>query len=461
MMERSNIADGQKIQNSIRRKMWWPLAGLLIMGLVIFTAAFIYDFSNRRYETSCIHMPVSADSFYDTLVAFSTILAAAVIFYYSVQDKTTEGIPNRTILVYTFGSYTIPVYFIISMLLLPLNYMLSHLKMELTVGVCTVFTYIVQMVVIILILFSNFYAFSLTAICNAEIRQYKKMCELAPNDDVVPENSPHYIWTYLIHHSELSMQSDELLTDKISLIRRLLGTPFYEKEFCGWNRKHFYIWKNPNDYVMQMSSKCMEENSLRKIYEFYYGNLSAVMAHLNKSEHIIIRNKVYMVLYEFLKNLHNLYQTATTPNNAEPKYLMTVSGIMNAILEYSTEDSEAFCIHILNNCITDETLRSRQIVLYFFLQEYLYRTSSQNGLNNIHLEHLNEIQGIKNLDLTFKDEELFFSFWIKWMEWTNLSHAASLKYFYNAVLTLKGEKHNSAPLAYIRLSIQQIKENDE
>lgn len=55
-------------------------------------------------------------------------------------------------------------------------------------------------------------------------------------------------------------------------------------------------------------------------------------------------------------------------------YMMTTAGIMNAILDSRTPDAEGFCNYVLNECITEDGIRQKQIGLYFLFQEYLYRT---------------------------------------------------------------------------------------
>ena len=56
------------------------------------------------------------EDLHEVLITFETILAAAVVFYYSVQDNRREGIPHRTILAYTYGSWSIPAVFLFTML---------------------------------------------------------------------------------------------------------------------------------------------------------------------------------------------------------------------------------------------------------------------------------------------------------------------------------------------------------
>ena len=396
-MVKRDVVNGEKVYKNIRRKIHIAFLIILIVCFgAIFAAAYIdLNVSCKEKLYSCVAETLSRhnsswyeavlsmkhavadniEEFYDTLIAITSILAATVIFFYSVQDNKREGIPHRAILAYSFGSYTIPVFFFSSMLILPMSFWFFHFNMRVTFIVCMVGAYIFQIAIIALILFSTSYTCGLRVICNAEIRQYKKLCKIGNEGNRNLEGNPQFIWTYLMHHLEQAVTSDELIADKMILVRSILKTPFYEKKvpLCLWEKRE-------DKYVDGMSKNCLEKNNLGRIYEFYYGNLSAVMEYLNKRENDSERNKIYLVLYEFLENLQRLYQKVENVQQADGSskamrnYMMTISGMMNAVLDSGTPDAEGFCNYVFNECIKDREIRQKQIGLYFLFQDYLYRT---------------------------------------------------------------------------------------
>lgn len=468
-MAKKDVIDGQKVYSSIRRKMHWTFSVILMVCLVSGVlaiiidlcanfkstlycgiAAFLRSFGDNFYEAGRNIKHVISQNikdFYDTLIAITAIVSAAVIFFYSVQDNKREGIPHRAILAYSFGSYTIPTFFFSSMFILTAGYWFFYFNMRVTFCVCMVASYAFQMAIIALILFSTSFSCGLRVICNAEIRQYKKLCK---------ENlrkNPQFIWTYLMHHLEQAVTSDELLADKMMLIRELLKTPYCEKEMSLFHRQ-----RKCSKYVAGMSKTCMEKNNLGKIYEFYYGNLSAVMEYLSKVENGSVRNKIYLVLYEFLDSLKVLYKKVNCEKEASSEavenYMMTISGMVNAVLDSRTSDAEGFCNYVFNKCIEDE-IRERQIGLYLLFQEYLYRTcveGSDDG-NIVPVQYLKNIDGIVKWSMKPEYEKLYYDFWQIWMNWTTVSEINRRNYLKDAMDALGQNKHSAGLISHIMFTL--------
>lgn len=439
----------QQIRNEILKKGSKLFVCFLIIGLVCILVAIYIDIKNKN---NCQY-DIFWCQFYDTLVSSTTILAAAVIFFYSVQDNTKGGIPNRTILAYSIGSYTIPVFFMMSVFMLPFIYLMNKIDMRHTCDVCIIFAYILHFFILGLILLSNSYRFSEMVICNAEITQYNLLCEIDKknlnNLRVNLKSQPSYTWSYMMYHFEQVILSDELIEEKISMIRRLLATPFYKNKTRTYIRME-YVYLDKKDILS------LEHNNLARIYEYYYANLSAAMNYLATDNNHELRNKVYLVIYEFLSNLKALYQTSIKTKEIQKNYLMVVTSIMSAVLGYKVVEAEDFCCYIINNCIDDE-LRYKQITLYFLLQEYLYRTS-MNVDDTQCIMYLDKIDGIEKWYVRFEDELLCWEFWRIWLRWTSISVYSCERYFYNAIETLKGEKISCGCLVYILLKINKIRE---
>ncbi len=455
-MAKKEAANGQKIHKRIRRKMHVWFLVLLFVFLAFTVIAAVSDLNVDFREMLYCSMPFSEEfrgvisenieEFYDILITVSTILAATVIFFYSVQDNRKEGIPHRAIMAYSFGSYTIPVFFFFSMVILPTGFWLFHCNMKITFMVCMIFSFLFQMLIIALILFSTSFTYGLRVICKAEVRQYKMLCKIETGSGKGLEDNPQFIWTYLMHHLEQAVTSDELIADKMMLVRELLKTP-YHKSRCP-----NFKWRKKNiAYVDDMSSVCLEKNKLNRIYEFYYGNLSAAMEYLGKTENSSERNKIYLVLYEFLDNLQKLYDKVKASGGKETEeagrnYMMTVSGLMNAVLDSEAPDAEAFCNYVLNNSIKDDEIRAGQIGLYFLSQEYLYRTSieGRNGRKIIPAQYLNQIRDVAGWAMKQEYQGVYFEFWQIWMDWTTISERRCIDYFRNAITAMEGKRYHSS-----------------
>lgn len=469
----NDIAYGQKIDKCIRRKMSKPFIGILVFCALTLAVSFFLDryvdykrdlyravalilhyLGNDLYGT-CRNIKYAVsehiEEFYNTLITINTILAATVIFYYSIQDNRKEGIPHRAILAYSSGSYTIPVYFLVATFLVPAGFWASHLKMRITFIACIIISYVLQMANIILILASTSYSCGLHIICNAEIRQYQALCGIERSGNADWSTERQFVWTYLMHHLEQVIMSDELTADKMEIVRELLKTPYYEKEISFWKR-----WMKSNGYIGDMAVNCLWENNLKQIYEFYYGNLSAAMEYLCKEENSSERNKVYLVLYEFLRNLQALYKKAEEHKGAMLNYMMTTAGIMNAILDSRTPDAEGFCNYVLNECITEDGIRQKQIGLYFLFQEYLYRTykGSEDDVPSMFMNHIDRIDKVRTWSMDRDDERLYYDFWQIWMEWTTIPEKNRREYFRVAMAALRRENYSSCPVGYIMLSIR-------
>lgn len=493
-MQRKDISNEQRIYDCIHRRMYKPFRQILIFsGIFILiailsdcgigckevvhlaaswfewdiecieTAVKSLDFCNGSlYEWGCDVKKIIFDNindFYDILITMDTIMAAALIFFYGVQDNRKEGIPHRAILAYSFGSYTIPVFFFGAMVLLLAGFWLSAFGMEMTFLICTVFACFYQMMGIVLILVSTSQSFGQHVISNTEIRQYRLLCDMDNVKEADSQRNSQFVWTYLMHYLEQTVMSDELLSDKMVLIRELLKTPYYENELPVWQRL-----KNRHYYGKGMSAVCLEKNSLKRIYEFYYGNISSAMEYLNKTDNNSERDKFYMTLYEFLKDIQKLHQnienvSAEEFTEADRSYMMTVAGIMNAVLESRAPDAEGCCNYIFNNCMEEKKIRNKQIGLYFLFQEYLYRTREDKRDANqaMGIEYFLEIRGIQQWSMKKdeKEKRLYYDFWQIWMDWTTVLKKNSGVYFRDAMATLREESYSSCPISYIMLRLKK------
>ena len=393
------------------------------------------------------------DDFLNVLLTFGTILAAAVIFFYSVQDNRKEGIPNRTIMSYTSGSMTVPVLFLNMVAIIPVSYVTSGFGLEYFVWTGMLFTYVTQMLILWIILKSTSHTYSVHAICNAEIQQYQKLMEIENRALEKGRREYPFLWTYLLQHLEQVLMSDEIDTDKLETARRLLRVPYYEKEISIWEdpilplgkfrgRRVKFVNTNP-----KLSSVRLKENNLKSIYEFYYRNLIPVLRCMGQQKYMEERNKIYLILYDFLEELKELCDGRNTGSAEKDEefydfYVMTICGALNVVMDSNVPESEQFCHYVLNNLVS-KSAWDFQIFLYIRFQEYLLCTNRE-------AVKLTNPGGIKNLDnwdtgkvlhmveraeefwtiwvgvTTFPMEQAQRQFWRRDFEFGNMKDAISL-----------------------------------
>lgn len=436
---------------------------------------------NVIFYKNCQHirdlLMADLDDYLSMILTLGTILAAAVVFFYSVQDSKKEGIPHRAIMSYTSGSLSVPILFVIAMLMLPLDYVACSLEWHWFAVLGLIFTLITQMIIIVIILMSTSHQYSLHAICNAEIRQYGRLCAIRKVQDEKKDQeirkkinqNPLFIWTYLLSHLEQVFLSEELISDKMEIARRLLRVPFYDREVSLWDELSWRLKKKVREIRLvgvnpTISGERMADNHLKAIYEFYYRNLVIVFRNMNQPEDREERNKIYLILYEFMEELTELYEVIqeeegysdSDKEESGLNYAMAVCGMINAVMDSDSEDSEHFCNYIFNNILSKKTWQF-QICLYILFQEFLYRTNT----DAISLDNLRGINGLKKWkisNLSFKEMEMCGEFWKIWAESTTLSEDVGYRYFFRAFGTLSGEWNLSEPILYFRQALKYIKE---
>lgn len=152
MKQKNNIAINKDLKSATRQIVDVKIILYLFAALVVMTSAFVMDLNQeakiRIYEKigSCLtkiapsfrvlawelkdKLSDSLEQLFNIIITLDTILAAAVVFFYSVQDSRKEGIPHRTIMAYTFGSFTVPILFIVIMFILPFNFFALEVQLR-------------------------------------------------------------------------------------------------------------------------------------------------------------------------------------------------------------------------------------------------------------------------------------------------------------------------------------------
>lgn len=375
----------------------------------------------------------SLEDYCTMIITYSTILTAAVIFFYTILENRSGGIPYRTIIAYTFGSWVVPVLFAGTLLFMPILYTIHAAELNVTLFFSSLYLFLIQVAIIGIILISASFNFSIKVICFVEVKQYKILQEQLHTN----ENSH----LYLIRHFEQIIKSDELDVDKLKFIRAIIWVPFY---------KGIGIRK-------QCDAARLKSNDLGAVYRFYYENLLASFQYLKIKESEMERSGIYLAIYEFLNKFRSWYEKERNSESEKEMrniYHMMVSGIMNAALMSGVEERGAFCNYILNQCIADEEIQIKQLNLYMMFQEALYALDREweTQINIKEVTCLGKWNRISSED--FADYALF---WHVWMSLYSMPKWKRFEHFGNAIETMAGYRCSSLPIAEFITQIEQKK----
>lgn len=392
------------------------------------------------------------EAYCNLVVTLNTILAASVIFFYSVQDNKKGGIPHRTIISYAIGSLSIPILYILTMILVPMSYFSHALQLPWTIYVCMTWTYIIQMIIVYVILLSTSAQYSIHAITNLEIRQYRVLTLIEKNGwETIEQRNSDYAWTYLLHHLIEVMKSGELSSDKMALLRRCIWVPYYTKEAPIWS---FFI----KDVRLKQVEKLLCENSLGQIYEFYRSNLLGIFNYLQQAREEENTEKVLLILYEFIGQLMLKLKFCEEGqvSNSRKAYLMTVISIMIALMESDLEETEQVCIKILNEVMQEENEECKEMVhkvryellsLYIIALEYINYVES----DNVRMNNIDKINGLEDWERPIKENcEFYKESWDIWMSRTSITRPDYEQYFYKILRSIHDNNGSTAVTAYIK-----------
>lgn len=457
--------DGQAVHRKIHRKCSRVISAVVAVDLFIVVMSMLQPVPSVCFNCTLKQYELVFTDYQDFVSAVHTVLGAAVIFYYSVKDNQKVGIPPRTIMSYSFGSWAIPLLFAFSTVLVMDMIFVRNRGWFIWVLVSLAASVLTQILCVALILISTSYNYDVHVICNAEIRQFQYMRH---DQDLNP-----IVWIYMMRHLEQAVKSDDLMGDRMVLSQKLLRTPFYEKEQL-FNKR------------LRLDFSRVYVYPAFRFYGYYYDNLVPVFQYLASEKHKEERMKMYQLLYELVREVDEEYyklendgfqylphveaqseeEEKVTPlygadgererkNECRKKLLIIVSAIMNAVLFAGPEDSEAFCNHILNECMKQDELRGCQVKLYFLYQELLHI----KGSNSLKLEHVGELNGNVISQAIGQDEQkLYWDIWEIWCRDTNLDVKVQREYLYRALESLEGNSLESETVTYIVMQLKKVEE---
>lgn len=344
------------------------------------------------------------------IYTLSTVTAAVVVLYYTLQDNHREGIPHRKVVAYFAGSWTIALLFLFeNIALIVMSIFSSGLGLYgLIAGTLTL-----QASILIIIVLSSSSDFCRWNVKRTEYRQFCYLMKYTVTDR-------QYVWNHLVHHMPQVIAGDDMMFDKAVLVSKLLHVPIL------YNKK-----------IRQKQDETPAEKRKWKVlvYEFYFRNLLMSFERLTESSEDC--NQMFETIYEFLEQLNE-------KNNLmkEEDCLLVISAILNAAQVSRLSRGEAFCCHVLNKCIYDIEVKRKQFFIYLLFLDHLYRTE----VEKVQMKELSTIEGIKNLK--FAMEDMYVEFWYIWAAQSDIPLKNSIKYLDYALKGLEGKKGASVVMDY-------------
>lgn len=440
---------GEKQKDSILKKIFlekkgWIWLLTLMVGMVVLGCALKVDLylKERKEFISWECWPEiryqlwqASEMVCDVVIAYSTMLAAVVIFYYSVTENKRLGVPYRRLVAYTVGPITIPVLFVVTLFLTVFMAISHHMPWKHTMYVCAIYILLLQTCMIIEILRSTSYDYGKRVICREERKSYGKKIKMEENCSISR--------VYFTGHLEQAIHSEEIIQDKKELLEEFLRIPFQMK-------KGKLSLKNFRQKVFA------GKEELEKIYQFYFSNISSAFQNLDGGEKKIERNELHLCIGGFLKELHECLETviASAQNGkaeeANEVYHMVLSGIMNGMVYSEEEDNVMFCDYIFSEYIPNE-LSTLQLHLYVLFQEVMYMFDEKPGQRQLRIRKLAEWESIK------KDKDILIcaKFWDIWVRMFNIPLVSKMKHFKTAMQTMTGHGNESQAVLEMILPMEE------
>lgn len=362
----------------------------------------------------------------NVVIAYSAMLATVVTFYYSITGNKRWGVPYRRLIKYTAGSWTIPVLFVVVLLLTVFMAIAHHVPWKHTMYVCAAYIVLIQTYLIVKILGSTSHAYGRWVICRRERRKYGKEKGSCVNDSIR--------WIYSAGHLEQAIHSEEFVQDKKDLLAEFLRIPFQQKEG-----------------ELSCKNFCQEvftqDSELEKIYLFYFINISSAFQNLNGEGKQIERNELYLCIGGFLKELYELVKLKGSSGKAV--YHMVLSGIINGMVYSGVEDAVVFCNYVFAERIPSE-LCALQLRLYVLFQEVMCMFEEIPGQRSLEIRKMREWKPVREEDIS-----TCAYYWNIWVRMFNIPLVSKMKHFKAAMQTMTGRGNESQVVLEMRLPMER------
>ncbi|MDE7428908.1 MAG: hypothetical protein K2N00_06515 [Lachnospiraceae bacterium] len=435
----------------INRKDWiWVL--FFLLGGISITMTLIVDYGIIRPEsyidmTSWVGVKCvlweAAEFMCNVIVTYGTMLVASVIFFYSMIDNKRLGIPYRWPIKYTIGSHTIPILFMMTLLLTVFMVMARSASWKYTTYACMGYILLVQIFVIFNILLSTSYKHCKQIICRDERKRYIKGEDL-------------YDIREFAGHLERAVHSDEFIQDKAELLADFLQIPF---------GKHIR-----KIYEKEMQKEIFDEkNEWKRIYRFYFVNTLSAFQDFDSDIKYLELNCLYMCIRDFLKeyigqngsgmkDMKRLFVRKYGEEEGIRKiryiYYIVLSGITNGLLSGNARNCVELCRNILLKCELENEVKSNQMHLWVLFREALDLLDVETEPRNLEMEELGKWELLEEEKVAFCAD-----MWEVWMEMYDVSFYSKVRHFNAAIQTMTG--HHNASDKILRMRLMMRKQDEE
>ncbi len=380
----------------------------------------------------------SAEFMCNVIVTYETMLVASVIFFYSVMDNKRLGIPFRRLLDLTIGSHTIPILFMITLLLTVFMVMARSVSWKYTTYVCMGYILLVQMYVIINILLSTSYAHCKRIICRYERKRFMKQKGI-------------YNLREFTGYLERAVHSGEIIQDKTEMLGDFLRIPF---DGVVWKMYEKSIQKGTFD----------EKREGKRIYHFYFVNtLSAFRDDGGEIANLEI-DQMYSCILDFLKEyvgqngggmgtlkelLKSKYEESECTRKINYISHMVISGVMNALAFGNARGYAGLYKNLLTKCELADEIRGKQIKLMVLFQEVLGLTGIREERGGFEWEQPEEWDPLKEEEIAFCAD-----MWNVWMEMYDVPFYSKARRFNAAIQTMIGYRNASGRILRMKLKMK-------
>lgn len=414
------MAKEKKSLDDLQRKimpelsMWsWIILTFDLMPFLagILNTFFSYTISNTYILKYLRILKCSESGLWNYTNTMSTVIAAVVILYYTLQDNHREGIPHRTVVAYFLGVWGIPVFFALELL------GMLFLQMKVILGEYIFYgmlssVILLQLSIIAIILLTSSSRVCRALICKAEYRQLENYFKYEVDKQ-------EYIWNYFIRHMGQVVSGDDMISDKTTLIGQLLKVPLRYKE------KIREAWREDAN---------QEEPWKDMLYEYFFMNMLITFeAVKDKPEEV---SQIFSTLYEFVDycsercNDEDDKTGASEGSLLKMDYILILSAIMNAALTSGLEKANDFCHGILNQKVKKDIWNS-VVTLYILYLVFLNCVEDRK-------EQAYKFEAIQDLHVyEFKEERLCRECWFLWKKNNNLPVDRSIQYLENALAAMQ------------------------
>lgn len=451
------------------------------------------------------------ESWANVSLSYNSIIAATIILFYSIMENKQEGIANRRIMAFAFGSATTPLLFCVSMILLIFYYIFWQSSYYFISLFIIAYVLLNQFGIMIMILFSaSHYGHNKIV----PVIEEKQLRCLIDNRSLTNKYKIH-IWTYFTRHMSEAISSSEIVADQMILVREILDVPIklnekLEKEGNSLRRKvHKTLSKI---FIGVQVYLCGEKQSLSHTcgmkdivhigrddyYAFYYNNLISAFERLQNKE--LELTALIGAVEDFLIRLT---LKGLTTDDYWQKTLEQVpiifASVMNALYSENYKSIVSptdRCVDLYNHIITVthnnietsdekrknkiESLEKNLFLIYVFYIGFLFYTDKNEDLySRIDVSHESNffekknsqtncnkrggkvvpaVKGIQDLKGTYlldrtslqidgKPEVEQFIFDI-WRNWTEASNIGVYR-FVNVLDTYNGKTHKCFAVRYV------------